>query len=396
MVTSSYPKFPGDATAPFIQSIAEGIAEEGHEIDVVLPEHPDLAHPEQGRIQLRPYSYAPRKEWTVWGYAQSLESDVSVRKGVYLLAPLVALALRRAVARALRETSYDVLHVHWVVPNAAFLLGIARAHTIPLVVSLHGSDVFLAERMRLAGSLARRSFREAGITTACSQDLALRALALGARPERTKVVHYGVDPLAFSPGKGGRARERLGIGEGEILVLGVGRFVEKKGFRVLLEAAAGVPGLHVVLAGDGDLRGDLESLAKGARVTFAGRLTREEMAQTLGAADIVAVPSIVDRAGNVDGLPNTLLEAMAAGRAVIGTDVGGIPEVIVDGVTGLLVPQKDPGALRKGLVRLGNDKALRDSLGEKARTSVLGGYSWSKVAAEFLSCYAEAAALDAR
>src|SRR6185369_10094041 len=118
----------------------------GHRVDVILPEHPDLDQPDGGGLRFLPYAYAPRREWTLWGYAQSLESDVKVRKGVYLLAPLVAIALRRAVSRQLSARRYDALHVHWVVPSAAMIADIAAAHRIPTVVSLHGSDVFLAER----------------------------------------------------------------------------------------------------------------------------------------------------------------------------------------------------------------------------------------------------------
>ncbi|HEX6738357.1 MAG TPA: glycosyltransferase family 4 protein, partial [Vicinamibacteria bacterium] len=87
MVTSSYPKYPGDVTAPFIESIATGVAARGHRVDVVLPHHPDLRRPEGEPVRFFPYRYSPRDEWSLWGYAQSLEADVRVRKGMYLLAP---------------------------------------------------------------------------------------------------------------------------------------------------------------------------------------------------------------------------------------------------------------------------------------------------------------------
>jgi glycosyltransferase involved in cell wall biosynthesis len=398
MVTSSYPTVPGDATAPFIQAIAEGVVEKGHGVDLVLPEHPLLSPGERGGVRLLPYRYAPAPGWTLWGYAQSLEADVAVRREVYLLAPLVALALRRAVAAALESRPYDVVHVHWVVPNAAFVVGIPRAHRVPLVVSLHGSDVFLSERSRLAGAFARRALAEARVVTACSSDLGRRAVALGASPGRVRVVPYGVDPQAFSPGKGAGVRGELGIPGGDLLVLAVGRLVEKKGFRYLLEAAAGLGGLALVLAGDGDLRDDLGRLAErnGVQVRFVGRLSRERVAELVGAADVVAVPSVVDQAGNVDGLPNALLEAMAAGKAVVGSRVAGIPDVVVDGTSGVLVPPGDVAALRGALVRLAGDPPLRLRLGTAARDRMREDFSWAKVAGEFVSSYAEAAALDAR
>src|SRR6185436_6791198 len=171
------------------------------------------------------------------------------------LAPFVAAALRGEVSKRLRDGRYDVIHTHWVVPNAAFLDGLPRAHHVPLVISLHGSDVFLAERLRAAGFFARRAFADAGAVSACSSDLAERAKRLGARPERLRTLPYGVDLDAFRPGPDdGGIRERLGVGARDMLVLAVGRLVEKKGFAVLIEAAARLRGLKVVIAGDGDLR----------------------------------------------------------------------------------------------------------------------------------------------
>jgi glycosyltransferase involved in cell wall biosynthesis len=394
MVSSSYPKFPGDATAPFIEAIALGIASQGHEVDMVLPHHPELARPEGEPVRFLTYRYAP-DSWSVWGYAQSLESDVRVRKLAYFLAPLVALSLRRRVARALRGSRYDIAHIHWVVPNAAFLLGALRG--IPTVVSLHGSDVSLAERFAPARLLARKALRAAGSVTACSRDLEKRAFALGAAAERTRLVPYGVDSSLFAPKGGGGLRQKLGVSRDELLVLGVGRLVEKKGFSFLVEAAAGQKGIHVVLAGDGDLRDELERLGreKGTTLTFAGRLDRESTAALMAEADVVAVPSVVDSSGNVDGLPNTLLEALATGRAVVASSVGGIPEVVVDHLNGLLVGERDPASLREALALL-KDPGLRRRLGENGRKTVIEKFSWQRAVSLFLSCYAQAAALDAR
>src|SRR5262249_13568171 len=97
MIASSYPKYPGDTTAPFIESIAQAVAARGRAVDVLVPHHPDLRRPAGETVRVIDYRYAPREEWSLWGYAQSLESDVRVRPGVWLLAPLVALALRGAL-----------------------------------------------------------------------------------------------------------------------------------------------------------------------------------------------------------------------------------------------------------------------------------------------------------
>jgi glycosyltransferase involved in cell wall biosynthesis len=398
MVTSSYPKFPGDVTAPFIESIAHAVVARGHAVDVVLPHHPDLRRPAGEPVRFFTYRYAPSDAWCRWGYAQSLEADVRVRGEIYLLLPLVAMALRGLLAGRLRAERYDVAHVHWVVPNAVLVSDIARAHGLPLVVSLHGSDVFLAERLAPARRLARRVLEAAGSVTACSEDLRRRALALGAPSTRTRTIPYGVDVRAFSPdARAAGVRERLGASDGTALVLAIGRLVEKKGFRDLVAAAALTPGIRVAIAGEGDLRGTLEAQARAERapVRFVGNLDRGELAAALAAADIVTVPSVVDAAGNVDGLPNVLLESLAAGRAVVATRVAGIPDVVEDGVNGLLVPERDPAALADALGRLARDPEERTRLGAEARRCATESLGWDAAARAFENCYAQAAALDA-
>ena len=386
MVTSSYPKFPGDVTAPFIESIARGVAARGHAVDVVLPQHPALRRGHDEPVAFFPFRYAPTDAWSLWGYAQSLEADVRVRSEIYLLAPLVALALRNVVSQRLVAVRYDAVHVHWVVPNAAMVGDVVQANGVPLVVSLHGSDVFLAERVALARRLARRAFARAGAVTACSGDLRRRALALGARPDRTRTVPYGVDASAFAPrGPDGGLRARLGVPAGALFVLAFGRMVEKKGFTFLTEAAARVPGIHVVMAGEGDLRRPLEAQAReiGAPVSFPGSLDRAAMAAALASADIVVVPSVVDAAGNVDGLPNALLEALAAGRAVVASRVAGIPDVVEDGRNGLLVASKDAEALTVALRRLAAEPETRRLLGAEARRRAVRELTWERTAQAF-------------
>ena len=125
-------------------------------------------------------------------------------------------------------------------------------------MSLHGSDVFLAERLLPARILARRTLGTAAAVTACSDDLRDRALRLGALAERTRVVPYGVDLLAFTPHRDpavtAATRAALGVKDGDLFVLGLGRLVEKKGFADLVAAAARAAGVHVVIAGTGDLK----------------------------------------------------------------------------------------------------------------------------------------------
>ena len=403
MATSSYPLFEGDGTAPFIEDIARSVVARGHQVDIVLPAHPRLKRNDDPGLRFFPYSYAPLASLNVWGYAQSMKADRGFRWKTLLVAPFAALATRRAVKARLGGERYDVVHAHWVVPGGVLAHGPARAALKPFVISLHGSDVVAAEGNRVVGVAARQAFLAAGAVTACSSDLRDRAIVLGARAESTRTVPYGVDARFFAPkhlesAEREAMRHRLGASPGQTLVVAVGRLVEKKGFAPLIHALGDAPQIHIALVGDGDLEAELRACAQKARasVTLAGRFSRAETATALNCADIVAVPSVIDSNGNVDGLPNALLEAMATGRPIVASRVAGIPDVVTDGVEGVLVPQNDGPPLRAAVLRLAGDPHGRKVLGENARRRVERDLTWERVASTLEECYVQAQTLAKR
>ncbi len=178
----------------------------------------------------------------------------------------------------------------------------------------------------------------------------------------------------------------------------MGRLVEKKGFAHLIGAVRGCPQLHVAIVGDGDLQDELLACARAsqASVTLAGRFSRTETRDALRCADIVAVPSVVDSKGNVDGLPNALLEAMASGRAIVASRVAGIPDVVRDGIEGVLVPPADSASIREALTRLAANGGLRAELGEAAARRAQRDLTWDRVAATLEEIYVQAQALAKR
>jgi glycosyltransferase involved in cell wall biosynthesis len=284
------------------------------------------------------------------------------------------------------------MHGHWVVPGG--LMAATAAGRLPLVVSLHGSDVFVAERNRLARLAAKRVLRRADWITACSEDLRLRAVAIGAPAGRTETVPYGVDLDRFAPDPAIRAEVRAALGLGDApVVFTAGRLVSKKGFEFLIDAAtalrADVPALRVLIAGDGDLREALRARAEsaGAPVTFLGLETQDAIGRLAAAADIVAVPSVRDEAGNVDGLPNFALESLATATPVVATNVGGLPQAIDDGVNGRIVPERDAAALAGAIADLLRRPDEARALGHAARARLGRDFSWPAAAARFAAAY---------
>ena len=196
MLTTSYPRFPGDGIGSFVEPIAHGVAERGHQVHIVAPWHPLVQRPtREGGVHFHFFRYAPLRRLSLFGYAEALKADVGLRPAAYLVTPFFLTAGWRAVRQVARSTSASILHAHWVVP-AGFLAAVSNPG-LPLVISLHGSDVFVAEGNSLARAAARFAFGGSRWVTACSDDLRQRALELGAKPDHTEVVPYGVDTKAL-------------------------------------------------------------------------------------------------------------------------------------------------------------------------------------------------------
>jgi glycosyltransferase involved in cell wall biosynthesis len=378
-ITVGYPKEPGDSTAPFIEAIVRGLARRGHEVDVVLPHHPDFRYPEGDGVRFFPYRYSPSARLSPWGFGQTFDATTRVRAQVLALLPTIAVVLRRAIGKRLAKQPYDVVHAHWVLPNGWAAGPVANRARVPLVVTLHGTDVAMAERHALLASAARRTFGRVAAVTATSDDLRRRAVSLGADPENATTTYIGVDAELFAPAPATQKMRRLlGAQDGDLLVVSVGRLARVKGFEYLIEAASRLQGVALAIVGDGESRQELELLVQtsSARVVLAGGMPHSRVPDAFAAADVVVVPSVVDSRGRVDSTTSTVLEALACGRPLIATKVGGIPEVVRDGENGLLVPEKDPAALAAAIERLRVDAELRQRLSERARESAVERLSW--------------------
>jgi glycosyltransferase involved in cell wall biosynthesis len=400
MVTSSYPRFPGDSVGTFMEPIATTVAAHGHEVHIVAPWHPLLRRKsEEGGVRFHFYKYAPLASLNVFGYAAAMRADVTLRGASFIAAPLALAQGWHTARQVARRHHATVMHGHWVVPG-----GITAAFAepgLPLVVSLHGSDVFVAEKMAPARAAARLTFSRAGAITACSHDLARRAVALGADSTRVEVVPYGVDVNRFRPDVSQRDALRLGLGvkDGALLIFAAGRLVRKKGFEYLIDAMASLASqLPAVLAiaGGGDLDTELRHRAGAlldTRVKLLGNVTQDAVAGYLAASDIVVVPSVRDEAGNVDGLPNVVLEALASGSALITTAAGGIGAVVSHDSTALVVPERDSAAIAAGIAALAGDPDRRTRLGSAARALVNARFGWTRTAQGMEAAYDRALAI---
>ncbi|MEO7795440.1 MAG: glycosyltransferase family 4 protein [Thermoanaerobaculia bacterium] len=394
-LTQTYPRQAHDSAGPFIRDLARALVRGGDRVRVLAPHASGLAAgwSEDG-VEVRTFRYAPER-WEVLGYGRSLHADERMAGGAALAAPLYLMGARRAVRRALGEGGWDVVQAHWVVPNlfaAAFCGG-----RVPLLVGLHGSDVFMAEKAWVRPFVRRALARVDGLTS-CSPELAERVQRIGFPAERSHVIPYGVDSELFSPDVARRGvwRERLGIPPAAPMLLGVGRMATKKGFHLLIEALpalfAALPEAHLVLAGGGDRLEEFRQRSEefAGRIHFPGAVLHDTLPDLYRAADLFVLPAVHDSKGNVDGLPNVILEAMASGLAVVGSRVSGLPTAIGDGVNGWLAEEGSVPDLVRILPQAFADRDRLASFGAASRERARREFSWESVAARYRAAYVAA------
>ncbi len=328
VLTTSYPRHPGETAGRFVADAVTRLREAGIEVDVVSPQ------------SFRHFGIA---------YGDGIANNLRAAPWRLLLLPFFFLSFARAARQG--AAAADVVHAHWLPSGVA---GLATGK--PLVLQAWGSDVELARRLPW---LFRPLLRRARLVVCASTSLAADVRALGAREVR--VIPSGVGIPAA-----------VGVSEEPPHVLYVGRLSEEKGIRELAEAAAELP---LVVVGDGPLR-DLLPQA-------VGFVSHDGLGRYYERAAVVVVPS------RREGYGVVAREAMAYGRAVVTTGVGGLADAIEDGVTGLVVAPGDVAGLRAALERLLADPGLRGQLGAAARVTA-ASFGWPAATAATIVAYREA------
>ncbi|MBM4196667.1 MAG: glycosyltransferase [Gammaproteobacteria bacterium] len=382
VVASTVPRRPGDALPAFVLEQVAALQAAHPECDYLLlaPHEAGAAREEVlAGVGIRRFRYCWPETWQRLAYPAILP-NLRRHPWLWLQVPLLFAAEFAAVIALSRSRRPAVIYSHWFAPQgiacgaAAWLLG------IPHVLTTHAADAEVMRRLPLLGpAVVRGIARRLAAVTAVSTRTAGKLRGFFARPadlamldSRLRVLPMGTDVSGLRPATG---PERLALQSSLGLaprrtVLFLGRLTAKKGVDVLLQAFALVtsrmPDALLLIAGEGEERAALERAAAGASgVRFVGYVEGERKRDLLRAAEVFVLPSVVAADGDAEGLPVALLEALAAGLPCVATDASGAEELLADGVSGFIVPQRDPQALAEAMLR-----AL--TLGEAERAAVTG------------------------
>jgi colanic acid/amylovoran biosynthesis glycosyltransferase len=277
----------------------------------------------------------------------------------------------RGLLNSLIAQKSALLHIYFG-NNGVFWLPFIRRSPVPVIVSFHGADAQVGLETPIAGLRLRELFQRAALVLARSESLAALLKEKGCPSDKVEVHRTGIPLDLYSP----RRRPRPAGGAWRIVQ--ACRLIEKKGLGVTLRAFAKFreqfPAATLTIAGDGPLRRELvmqsEKLGITRNVSFVGFLDGPALAQLFYSSDLFVHPSEVTSDGNREGVPNSLLEAMATGLPSVSTRHGGIPEAITDRVSGLLVDEADPDGLFRALNELARNDEFRNAIGEKGVETV--------------------------
>ncbi len=379
ILTSSFPRGPSDETCGYIRDFARSLSSE-FKVRVLAP--PDVSAEDWPAD-----SFTLVRSRPLLGALEPFQgsrdlNDRSSRNPLAKLALMLSL-LSFAFRAFMLARQADVICSHWVVPSGLIGSLLARVLKKPHIVVEHSGGVHLLSRVRAGRWLARFIVGGTKKVVVVSSDLRCKLVALSPQTgDKVDVIPMGIAiGHGGAEGLGNDGEERV-AGPGRTILF-VGRLAEIKGIEVLLRAAQG-EAWRLLIAGEGVGRRRLQDLAEGLKLDacFIGHVDRTERERLLTLADVVVIPSIVLPDGRTEGVPVACLEALAAGRPVIASRVGGLPEIIADGENGLLVEPGDSDMLRETLKRVLSDRSLQQQLGLNARRTALR-FDWAHSSMRF-------------
>ncbi len=390
LITSKFARFINDPQPPFVYDLAVELDKLGHEVHVVAPHDKGSKKSEKlNGINVFRFQYFYPASMQRLSYGPGIPANINRSIFSQFQMPFFSVSEISLARKISKKISPDVVHAHWGFPQ-----GLAAKYTgKPYIVTFYGGETFLARRFRMIGilnNIIRHSCRSFALSTGL-RDIMHEFGVEGS----VDVMPLGVDVKKFRPKvQGFEGIKKRFCPNNELMVLCVGRLVEKKGINYLIEAFSKVleeiPESRLVIVGSGPMDSYLKKLALNIGISknvfFCGEIPHSDLPKYYSACDLFVLPSIIDKTGDRETQGVVYIEAMASKVPVIGTNTGGIPDVITDGV-GIMVQEKDPDELAETMVRLLADKKLRSVMGEKAYKHVQKSFTWGSIAKKYSDAY---------
>lgn len=392
-LTQSFVRYKDDSKAVFIITLYRELLKKGIHTLVIAPHLKNSKVYEEIRgIKVKRFRYAPSKYESL-AYAGIMhERVINSLSGKLLFLFFVSSFILDALKYG-KKAHIDLIHAHWWIPSGVVALVIAKMLNKPYVLTSHGTDVFLVKKFFPLKSLAKMIYSKSKLITVVSNSLKqVLTEEIGINPEKIKVFPMPCDLSLFYP---------VHVQSKDKVILSIGRLTKQKGFDYLIEAIKILKerniNLNLIIIGEGREKEHIlkhsQELGLKEIVQLVPYQPKAKLNYYYNMCNIFVLPSITDLRGRQEGLGLVLLEAMACKKPVIGTNTGGIPDIVKDGKTGLLVPEKDSHALANAIEKLLKDKSLAKTLAENGYRYSTQKFSASKIAEYMFEVYSEAVGL---
>jgi glycosyltransferase involved in cell wall biosynthesis len=386
-ITTAYPRSDSDVITPWLVETITRLRSAGHDVRVFTSSYRGLGNQTIGGVPVYRFRYSP-KRWEDLTHDEMAMDRIkrSIRYKFLLINYLLCGTV--AAWRLCRRERFDIIHVHWPLPHSLFGYAAARASDAPTVISFHGAELMVVNNVvRLARPFLHWAIRTAGAVTANSTHTVKAIQKIYDRP--VNIIPFGTAAGAYSESDQPKS-------DGTKQLLFVGRLVERKGLPHLIDAlgilAKHMP-VHLNIVGSGPEEPRLKELARDRgleqSITFHGRISPDELSRHYSRCDAFVLPAIVDSRGDTEGLGVVIIEAMSFRRPVVASGVGGIVDLVIDGKTGLSVPEKDSPALAEAIARVLTDPDLAQRLGRAGYEHVQQNYSWPAIIKRLDDLYRE-------
>ena len=379
VLTSTFPRWKGDEDPPFVFELCNRLRTH-FQIHVLAPNCPGTKTEEYlSGIHIKRFRYF-FKPWERLAYQGGILSKLKHHPWKLGLLPFFFIGELFALIRLLRKYKFHLIHAHWLIPQGlvASLARLFIKSAPPLLCTSHGSDLF-ALQGKINNILKRYIVSHSTAVTVVSRAMRNEVIRLNVNPEKVLVIPMGVDlQNRFIP------PEMLNS-SGSLLF--VGRLIEKKGLRYLINALPLIlkkhPKVCLRIAGDGPEKDDLKSRCVNLKISdhvhFLGAVKNDLLPALYQTSNVVVFPSVI-----AEGFGLVLVEALGCQCASVVTDLPAFRDIIIDGKTGLVVPQKNIQQIAEKVILLLNDDELRGSLGKEGRRFVLKHYDWSIIEQKYV------------
>ena len=382
VIGSVYPRFEADNEVPWLRKSVATLRKANVEVEVMAPSYRGLKSHTIDGVPVHRFRYAP-KNLEILTHDEGAPTKMAKHPSMQLLAiPYCISGFFKCLWLA-KTKKIDIIHAHWPFPHALIALGACKLFRIPLVLNFHGAELLLIRKKKWIRPIMKFIIGQANAIFANSRFTASKISAL--RPAKIEWSPYG------SPLSSGKVPPPHARGE-RYKILFVGRHIERKGIEFLIQAAKLLDPqkFEVRIVGKGNLTDSLKELAQkisAQNVIFTGPLSPDDLRKEYQESSCFVLPAIIDSKGDTEGLGVVLIEAMQYGLPVVASNVGGIPDVVVDGETGILVPEKDPKALASAFQKLESDPAYESELLKGAEKRIDACFNWEKIAKKQIATY---------